>query len=392
MATEEKTLRTAIIGLGGMGQGHCKRIRELVPEMELTAVCDTHGPTAEAAGKDTGVPHFTSHQELIEAGVCESAIVAVPHPLHPRIAQDCMESGLHVLTEKPVSERIGTAEAMVETAERKGVTLGVIFQQRFAGVNRKAIELMKRGEVGRIHRVTALIPDYRTQAYYNAGKWRATWAGEGGGVLLNQSPHMVDLLVQLVGLPETVRGRTRTTPLHDIEVEDLADALLTYPDGAYGYIHCSTIEPQGGSGAQIIIAGDKGKLILAGGDLRLFKYAKPVSVFTREVTDMWARFGAEEAPLEYEKAWPAHEAPMRNFARHILYGADLMCSGRSGLGQLELANAILLSSWKDAEVKLPISRDEYQRLLDERCVGSRWHTKKDGEDVRMTDTSFTKKG
>lgn len=390
MTDGARTLRVGIVGLGGMGQGHCKRIIEKVPEMKLAAVCDAHAPTSEKVGVEMKVPHFTAYKDLIAAKCCDAVIVATPHPLHPEISIACMEAGLHVLTEKPVSERIGTAETMVRTAERKNVKLGVIFQQRFAGPHMKALELMKSGVIGQVHRVTALIPDFRTQAYYSAGGWRATWAGEGGGVLLNQSPHMVDLLVQLVGLPKTVRGRTQTF-MHDIEVEDLSDALLTYPGGGIGYIYCSTIEPQSGTGVQFTIAGENGKLVLADGAVRLFKYPKGVSVFTRETTEMWARFGAEEVPLEYKKDWPAHEAAMQNFARHILFGEEFLCSARSGLGQLELANSILLSAWLGKELELPIDRDLYEKLINERCAKSRWHARKKGEDVRLTDPAFAKK-
>jgi predicted dehydrogenase len=390
MKSSSTVLRVGIVGLGGMGQGHCKRVVEKVPEMKLAAVCDAHAPTAEKVGAELKVPHFTAYRDMIAANCCDAVIVATPHPLHPEISIACMEAGLHVLTEKPVSERIGTAEEMVKTAERKGVTLGVIFQQRFAGPHRKAIELMKSGVLGPVHRVTALIPDYRTQAYYNAGGWRATWAGEGGGVLLNQSPHMVDLLVQLVGLPKTVRGRTQTF-MHDIEVEDLADALLAFPGGGIGYLYASTIEPQSGTGVQFAIAGENGKLLLADGAVRLFKYPKGVAAFTRETTEMWAKFGAEEVPLDYKKEWPAHEAPMQNFARHILFGEELLCSARSGLGQLELANAVLLSSWLGKELELPIDRALYEKLMNERCAKSRWHTKKSTEDIRLTDPSFVKK-
>jgi predicted dehydrogenase len=385
-----KVLKVGVVGLGGMGQGHCKRILDLVPEMQLAAVCDQHAPTAEKVGADFKVPHFVSHQELLAARGCEAVIIATPHPFHPMVALDALAAGLHVLTEKPLSERVKTAEQMVRTAARKKRTLGVIFQSRYAGPNRKALELMQSGALGRIHRVTALVPDYRTQAYYDAGGWRATWKGEGGGVLLNQSPHMVDLLVNLTGLPEKVRGRT-TTLLHDIEVEDLADAALTYPGGGIGYLYCSTVEPQGGDGVQIAIAGENGKLLLGGGAVRFFKYPQPVSAFTRESKEMWGRLKAEEVPLEYSKEHPAHEAVMRNFARHLLHGEELLCSGESALAQIELANAIILSAHLGKEVSLPISRRAYDRLLDRLRAGSRAKEKRPGEDLRQTDPSFQRK-
>jgi predicted dehydrogenase len=366
-----------------MGRGHCARVGTEVTELQLAAVCDAHAPTAEAAGREFGVPHFTAHRKLIASGLCDAVIVATPHPLHPAATIDAVRAGLHVLTEKPLSEDIYTAERMVQAADAAGRVLGVMFQSRFLPVARKAMELIRSGAIGEITRATLIAPDYRSQAYYDAGNWRATWTGEGGGVLINQAPHITDLFVMLAGLPETVIGATRTR-LHHIEVEDQAQALLTFAGGGSGYIYCTTNEPQ--PGLAIEIAGDRGKLFLRDFTLRYFRYTAPVRQFTHENTEMWGKVQAEEVPVEVPPGDATHADVMRNFARHILYGEELLCSGRSALGQLELANAIVLSSYLQRPVTLPINRLAYHRLLGRLRKASL--VQKQVEEKRITDPAF----
>lgn len=383
----EQTLRVGIIGVGGMGAGHCKTMTNDVPEMTLAAVTDADAGQAAKVADEFGVPHFGSYEELIGADLCDAVIVAVPHPFHPEITITAMEKGLHVLTEKPLSERVSTADKMLAAAREHDRVLAVMFQQRFAGPFAKAIEIAKSGRLGRILRATALMPDFRSQAYYNAGGWRATWKGEGGGVLINQSPHAMDIFVQLAGLPEKVLGRTATC-FHDIEVEDCADAMLTYRDGGSGYVYCSTIEPSGDG--RIEIFGDKARMTVSGGSVTLKEYDPPVTEYSNACTDMWARYGAKDVPVEYEQEWPNHKAVMSNFARHILSGDELLCSGESALGQLEMANAIILSGHTGEEVSLPVDRDAYDTLLAKLRETGRDPVKAGG-DKRVTDPSFAKK-
>jgi predicted dehydrogenase len=386
--TEAKTLRVGIIGAGGMGYGHCKTIRADVPEMTLAAVADNDLERAAKVAGEFGVPHFGSYEDLIRAKVCDAAIVAVPHPMHAEIAIACMKQGLHVLTEKPLSERVSAADKMLATAKRKGVALAAMFQQRFAGPFAKAIEIAQSGRLGTLIRALILMPDIRTQAYYDAGGWRATWRGEGGGVIINQAPHMTDVFVQLVGLPVKVRARTLTR-LHDIEVEDCADALLTFKDGGIGYLYASTIEP--GAEGRIELFCEKGRLVVTGGDVQLFEYRPAVGEFIHGAADMWARHKAEPVPLEFSKDWPNHKAVMRNFARHILSGEALLCSGESALGQLELANAIILSGHTGKEVTLPINRAAYDRLLMKLRVNGKDPAARVGPSLKITDPGFAKK-
>ena len=382
-----KRLRMGVVGIGGMGHGHCIRIAEDVREMELAAVCDDHAPTAEKTGAEFKVPHFASHGELIRSGLCDAVVVATPHPFHPPVAIDCMKASLHVLSEKPLSENVLTAAAMLRAAKRHKVVLGVMFQKRFDPTCRKALDLVARGALGRLIRATLVSPTYRSQAYYDAGDWRATWAGEGGGVLINQSPHIVDLFVNLTGLPATVRGMT-ATKMHRIEVEDLAEAALTFRGGGTGYLYCTTNEP--GPGEMIELYGDRGKLVFRNWQLRLFRYAVPVAEFTRKNKQMWAAPPSREVALKIASRPTGHADVMRNFARHILAGEELRCSGESAMGQLELANAITLSSHLGKPVKLPIDRRAYDRLL-ARLRRTSTFRKKKGKTKRITDPAFVKK-
>ena len=382
----DKKLRVGMIGVGGMGSGHCGTITSDVPEMTLAAVADTDKTQADKVAQDFNVPCFATWRELVESGCCDAVIVAVPHPFHPEIAIAAMQSGLHVLTEKPLSERVGTADKMLSAAREYDRVLAVMFQQRFAGPFAKAIEIARSGQLGKIRRTMAVIPDYRSQAYYDAGGWRATWKGEGGGVLINQSPHAMDVFVQIAGLPEKVRARV-STRLHDIEVEDCADALLTYAGGAIGYVYCSTIEPSGEMFFEVY--GDKARMRVAGGKVVLKTYDPPVEEYTRTCADMWARYGAKEAPVEYSTDWPNHKAVMANFARHILHGEELLCSGQSALGQLEMANAMILSGHTGEEVSLPVDRAAYDALLERLRVTGRDPVSAGG-DKRETDPSFAK--
>ena len=388
MASAKKTvvkssakLRVGVVGVGGMGTGHCRSITGKVPEMKLTAVADICLETAESVGKEFGVPAFASHRALIKSGLCEAVIVATPHPSHAEVAIACMKAGLHVISEKPLTERISTAEKMVAAARKYKVTFAVMFQRRFEPVIKKAIEIVRKGEIGAITRATLISPEYRTQAYYDSGTWRATWSGEGGGVMLNQSPHIMDIFIQLAGMPKSVCG-TVDTRLHHIEVEDFAEATMRFKDGGSGYFYCSTNEQA--PGQMIEVVGDRGKLTYRNGQMSFIRYKVPVSKFTKQTKKMWCSVPQQEVSVKLSSKPTAHFSVMRNFARHILKGEELVCAGETGLASLELANAITLSSFTNKEVKLPISRRAYDQLLSHLRKTSTFK-KKAGRDQRVTD-------
>lgn len=357
--SEDKFIRIGVIGTGGMGQGHCHGMKH-VPEAKLTAICDIDPATAEKVGTEFGVPYFTKDKDLIKSGLCDAVIVATPHPERPAIAMRAMRAGLHLISEKPLSERVSTADQMIATARETGVTFAVMFQRRTEPAVAKAIEIVRSGLLGKVFRTTMISPEYRSQSYYDSGTWRATWSGEGGGVMMNQSPHILDMFVQIAGMPSEVYGRVETR-LHHIEVEDLAEAMLTYPDGGTGYLYCSTNEA--GPGQMIEVFGNEGKLIFRDGQLKVYRFTPSITDFTRISTEMWAGPKCEEVPITLDEQQHGHTVIVRNFARHILYGEPLISPGEDGLKPLELANAVWLSAHLGKPVKLPMSRRAYDNFL-----------------------------
>ena len=373
-----------VIGVGGMGSGHCKTVQE-IEELELAAVADVNAGRAASVGEEYGVPHFTSGGELIGSGLADAVLIATPHYFHPALAIEAFEAGLHVLSEKPIGVRIGAVERMVEAAGASGKVFSVMFQMRALPHVKKARALVEAGEVGPITRTLLVSPEFRSQAYYDSGTWRATWAGEGGGVLLNQAPHVMDVFCLLGGLPSKVNGRCARR-MHQIEVEDHAEAVLEYADGAGGYFYTSTCER---GPRRIEIVGDKGKLCLAGSELRFWRFEPPVSEFNATNTEMWGSPKVEEVELELEECETGHKAIMRNFARAILHGEELLSPGEVGAASLELANAIILSSHKGQPVDVPIDREEYDELIEELRGTSSFKGEWD-ESRSVTDPAFKK--
>lgn len=354
-----KTVRFGVIGVGGMGQGHCGNIAK-IPEAVLSAVCDINPATAAQVGAKFNVPHFDNHAAMLKSGLCDAVIIATPHPERPQIAIDAMQAGLHLLSEKPLTERVSTADKMIRTARRTKVAFAVMFQRRTEPVFKKAAEFARTGALGKVIRTILVSPEYRTQAYYDSAGWRATWLGEGGGVLLNQAPHLIDQFIILGGMPSLVYGRTGTVH-HRMEVEDLAEALFTYPDGGTGYLYCSTFETK--PGQMIEIFGEKGKLTYRDGRLSICTYATPIREHINSSKGMWESPSFTEQVVEAPGADWGHHAIIRNFARHILFKEPLVSPGEEGLRSLELANAIWLSAHLKRPVKLPLSRKAYDTFL-----------------------------
>jgi len=377
----EKKLRVGVVGVGGMGTAHCECCRK-VEEVELAAVADISPEQARAVGEKFGVPCFESHQELIKAGLVDAITIATPHYFHPPIAIDAFEAGLHVLSEKPIGVRISRAERMVEASKKAEKVFAVMFQRRSTPEVRKARELVESGALGDIKRTLLISPEFRSQAYYDSGGWRATWAGEGGGVLMNQAPHIMDVFVLLGGMPNRVTGKCRTL-LHDIEVEDHAEAVLEYDNGAVGYFYVSTCEP--GPGQIIQVFGDKGKLQFTDGKLSFHSYEPSVSEFNATNTAMWGGPERKAVELELPDVEAGHHVILRNFARAILYGEELLAPGEVGLRSLELANAIMLSSYRDEPVDLPIDREAFDKLIERLAASSKYDATQATRTKRETD-------
>lgn len=355
-----KCLKTAVVGLGAAGRYHCQAMVEAVPEMRLAAVVEAAPEVAEAMAAQFGVPAFASCRELIRAGVCEAVTIATPHTSHADVAVECFRAGLHVLSEKPLAESVVQADRMFRAARASRRAFGCILQERFNPYFREALRLVRSGRTGRLMRATLVYRDFRTQAYYDSNVWRATWRGEGGGVLLNQAPHHLDWLTQLAGCPESVSGRIATR-MHRIEVEDHAEALLTFTGGATGYVLCSTNEP--GQGNYLEVVGERARLVLENNRLAVFSYGRGLREIAAKSAEMWYRPEVEPVPTTVKACATNHAAALRNFAQHVLRDTPLICDAASALAPLELANAIVLSSFTGVGVALPTPRRAYAALL-----------------------------
>jgi predicted dehydrogenase len=262
-------VRFGIIGMGGMGNGHALNMPE-VHEARLTAVCDI-APDALAAATDAyEVPGFPTHTELLDSGLVDAVIIATPHYSHPPIAVDAMHRGIHVLSEKPIAVRVSGADAMIAAAKETGVVFAADFGLRTRPVYQAVKRLADEGSLGPLYRTLLIDARFRSQAYYDSASWRATWRGEGGGVLLNQAPHAMDILTWLGGTPSRVTARVSTRQ-HNIEVEDEAAAILEYRNGALGYL-CVTVN-ESPTGMRLELCGENGKVIVDDHGLRFWECA-----------------------------------------------------------------------------------------------------------------------
>jgi predicted dehydrogenase len=332
----------------------------------LTAICDAFPRNLENAGqKVPAARKFESHQQMLDSGLIDAVLIATPHTLHPPIAIDAFARGIHVLCEKPLAVTVKQGRSVVDAAARRPeLKFGMMFQQRTMSIYRKLRELISEGELGEISRVTWLVTDwFRTWAYYASGGWRATWTGEGGGVLINQCPHNLDLIQWLTGLtPNRVTAVGFIGKTHPIEVEDEVSAILEYPNGAIGHFVTSTGEAPGTNRLEIV--GDRGRIIAENDKLRFTRTRKSVRETRETSKDAFARMET----WEIEISLPASEAEghkviTQNFVNAITKDEPLIVPGVEGLQQLELGNAILMAALTRRAVDLPLDGDAYDQFI-----------------------------
>ncbi len=358
-----RKVRFGIIGCGGMGSAHAGQIaRAHSREFCLAAVADTDAAAARRLGQAHGVPFFDDGPELMDSGLVDAVLIATPHYHHPPLAIHAARRRLHVLTEKPMGVTVGPVRAMIAECRKRRVALGVMFQQRNRPEMRKMKRMIDSGAIGRILRAHMICSSwYRSQAYYDSGQWRGTWDGEGGGILLNQAPHSLDLFQWFVGLPRRLLARVATRA-HKIEVENTANAVLDFGNGRTGYIYATTAEYPGQE--QYYVCGEKGTLLAEGGRLRFARLDKPIK--KHMATDaMWGSPKCTWKDVPLPKTRGGHIAITRAFARHVLRGTPMTAAGEEGINGLELSNAIHISGYKNKPVDLPVDAREMERLLAE---------------------------
>ena len=364
-------VRLGVVGLGNMGSTHIKGHLPQLSRFELAAVCDT----ASDRMTPYDVPHFERSEDLIRSGLVDAVLIATPHYGHTTIGIDAMENGLHLLVEKPVSVHKADAERLV-AAHREGLVFAAMFNQRTDPRYRKVRDLVRSGELGEIRRVSWTITDwFRTAAYYASGGWRATWAGEGGGVLLNQCPHNLDLLQWMLGLPSRVTAHLGLGRFHDIEVEDQVTAYLEWPGGATGVFTTTTGEAPGTN--RLEIAGDRGKLVLEDGTITLWRTRVGVQEFLDSepggftMPEVWRCEVPPARKDEFGGGGGQHLEVLRNFGDAILDGTPLIAPAGEGIASVELANAMILSGLQGRTVELPLDAAEYEGVLKGLIAGSR---------------------
>lgn len=376
-------VRLGIIGVGNMGSGHTANILAgKCPEIELTAVADRREARRQWA-KDTlpeGTAIFEEGSDLIQSGLCDAVHICTPHYQHPTLAMEAFAAGLHVMCEKPAGVYTKAVREMNEAAEKSGKVFAMMFNQRTNCVYRKMHEMVHSGQLGELKRVNWIITDwYRTQIYYDSGDWRATWEGEGGGVLLNQCPHQLDLLQWICGLPKTVQAFCQEGKWHDIEVEDDVTAYLQFANGATGVFVTTTGDAPGTN--RFEVTGTLGKLVCENDKLTFWKLAQDEREFCRTATEGFAQPQCQQVEVETDGENLQHVGVLNAFAGKILHGTPLVAEGTEGLGGLTLSNAMHLSSWLGRAVDIPFDEELFLSELNKRRATSR---KKESKDITFS--------
>ena len=359
---EDRPVRVGVIGVGNMGAQHARSIQAgRVPGGVLAAVCD---PRPECLIGYGAAATFTGAQDLLKAGVVDAVVIATPHPSHVELGRAAFRAGLHVLMEKPLG--IHKAEAASLLAEPRRGLFAMMFNQRTDPCFQKLRALVRDGTLGEIHRFSWTITDwFRTNAYYRSSPWRATWAGEGGGVLLNQGVHNIDLLQWIFGLPTRVRAVAGFGRFHPIDVEDDVTAVLEYGNGLKGVFTTTSGEAPGLN--RLEVAGDQGLLVLEGDTLTFRRNETPTRKFLNDCPRSYDRPGHWEVRIPLPGGHgPQHDGILRNFVAAIRSGEPLVAPGEQGIHSLELINAILMSALEDRPVSLPLDAARYRRLLRQR--------------------------
>ncbi len=362
-------VKLGVIGVGVMGRGHLENIAK-ARDVKLTAVCDVIEERAKDAAATNQCDYFTDHQKLFKANVCDAVLIATPHYAHTPIGIDALNAGLHVLVEKPISVHKADCERLLAAHKNKRQVFSAMFNQRTDPLYCNIKKMIEGGELGQLDRITWIITDwFRTQNYYDAGEWRATWAGEGGGVLLNQATHNLDLWQWLFGMPDRVRGFCKLGRKHAIEVEDEVTAYLEYKNGCSGVFITSTGEAPGTNRLEIV--GENGKVVSENGRLDFIRNEVSTNEVLRHSSEKYTRPAIWNVQIPLNGQGLQHAGILQNFIDAIVSGAALIAPAVEGIRAVELGNAMLYSSEIGQSVQLPLDAPAYERMLKKKCKASR---------------------
>ena len=366
-------VRLGIIGIGGMGTNHVHSILEgKVPQIRLTAVADIRESRLEWAKENlpAEVQVFDDGKKLIDSGACDAVLIATPHYLHPEFAKYGLTHGVHVMSEKPAGVYTKQVREVNEVAAKSDKVYALMLNQRTNCVYRKLHDMIESGELGAMKRVNWIVTDwYRNQSYYDAAGWKATWDGEGGGVLLNQCPHQLDLLQWLCGMPKAVRAFCHEAKWHDIEVEDDVTAYLEYENGATGVFVTTTGDAPGTNRLELTF--EMGRIICDYNGLTFDRLKVNEREHCRTCPEGFKKPEMERVEIETDGMNEQHIGVLKAFADHILKGTPLVARGEEGIRGLTLSNAMHLSSWLGETVQIPFDEDLFLAKLNEKRAGSK---------------------
>lgn len=383
-------VRYGVIGIGNMGTTHAKNLVKEIKGATLTAVCDTNPDRLKWAQENLpeSVQKFDTPEAFLSSHAMDVVLIAVPHYDHPLLAVKAFESGYHVLVEKPAGVYTKAVREMNAAAAKSGKQFGIMYNQRTSPLYAKLRDLVQSGELGNIKRTNWIITNwYRSQSYYNSGGWRATWGGEGGGVLLNQDPHQLDLWQWTTGMmPKRVRAFCHFGKYRNIEVEDDVTAYVEYENGATGVFVTTVGEAPGTNRYEL--SGDKGKIVIENDTLTFWRLRVPEPQFNAEYT---GGFGQPECwkcdvPVPSGHG-PQHNGILQNFTNALLHGEKLLAPGEEGILGLTISNAMHLSAWTDDWVDLPLDEDLFYEKLQEKIRNSTFS--KETESGSVLDVSGT---
>ncbi len=369
-----RKIKLGIIGIGNMGSNYASRVTKgECPDFELAAVADTNPARllwAEENLKETTV-RFATAEELLDSGLVEACMVVTPHYVHPHYVMECLKRGIHVLTDKPAGVYTKQVREMNECAKQHPeAVFGVMFNQRTNCVYKKMRELVQSGVYGNIRRTSWIITDwYRPQVYYDSGSWRATWAGEGGGVLLNQCPHQLDLWQWICGMPAKVYANMKFGRWHDIEVEDDVTCFVEYANGATGTFVTTTGDACGSNRFEIQM--DKAKLLVEHDQLHVWEFEMTEQEFSRTNKSPFGYPKTRKIEVELDGSNPQHTGVINAWGKAILEGTPLVAEGAEGINGLMLSNAMHLSAFTGGMVELPFDEELYYEELQKRVQSSK---------------------
>lgn len=360
-------IRLGIIGMGNMGRIHAALVQEgKVPGLQLSAVADRDAKRLEAFA---AAESFSDGSELIQNGEVDAVLIATPHYSHTTLGTEALSAGLHVLVEKPISVHKADCQRLIEAHTNPDLVFCAMFNQRTDPAYVKLRELIQRGELGKVQRINWIVTDwYRTESYYRTGDWRATWGGEGGGVLLNQCPHNLDLLQWLFGMPERVTALCQFGRFHEIEVEDAVTALLEFKDGATGVFITTTGEAPGTN--RLEVAADRGKVVIENGSFRFTRTEQTVSEHSQTCEENFSKPPVWNIDIPIDGRGPQHLGILKNFAAAIQGREALIAPAAEGIYSVELANAMLYSGFTGKPVELPMDAAAYEAVLKKKIAES----------------------